>query len=324
MQLVASDLTKFKEDGYVVVRGVLDWGQDLKPVLHEYEQLLDGLVDWWFGQGLLHSKYAELPFGDRLIRSVFEAKQPYDSHFDISLPQADITEETPIHTGPAVFDLLRSPRLLDVVEQFIGPEIYCNPVQHTRVKLPESGLPDEARTGLTGRIDWHQDAGVITADADDTNLLTDWFPLTDSTPENGCLAVVPGSHRLGLELHCRSRNPLAFNQLAIPEHLMSDDQVLLSMEPGDVLFMHRRTRHCGTPNMSDRIRWSFDLRYQPPGEPTGRRWFPGFVARSRCHPESELNDAAEWAEMWREAKHQLAGGNDVTFNRWRQADPRCA
>tara|TARA_B100000809_G_scaffold230610_1_gene245174 strand:+ start:453 stop:767 length:315 start_codon:yes stop_codon:yes gene_type:complete len=56
-----------------------------------------------------------------------------------------------MHHGPALFDLLRSPRLLDFVEQFIGPEIYCNPVQHTRIKLPEAELPKEARTGLSGK-----------------------------------------------------------------------------------------------------------------------------------------------------------------------------
>lgn len=320
----STSLEHYREKGFVVVREMLSWQQDLQPVVNEYEHLLDRLVDDWNRAGLLHSTYTEMPFDKRLIHAVLDAKQPYDQYFDISLPQANILESTPIHHGPAVFNLIRSPRLLDGIEQFIGPEVYSNPVQHTRVKLPEDTMPDEVRTGLTGRIDWHQDSGVITADADESNILTVWFPITQANLKNGCLAVVPGSHREGVALHCRSRNRLTLNQVAIPSLPMTDDYVPLPMEPGDVLFMHRRTKHAGLPNLSDTIRWSFDLRYQPIGHPTGRQWFPGFVARSRLQPESELHDARVWADSWREARHILAQGDDVAFNRWKQDDPRCA
>ena len=152
-----------------------------------------------------------------------------------------------------MFDLLCSPRLLDVIEQFIGPEIYSIPVQHTHVKIPEPNMPDEVRSGLTGRIGWHQDSGVITADADDTEILTVWFLMTEATLDNGCLAVVPGSHRDGVALHGLGRNALTMNQVSIPDQLMTSDHVPLPMQPGDVLFMHRHTRHCGLPNMNDRI-----------------------------------------------------------------------
>ena len=138
-----------------------------------------------------------------------------------------------------MFDLLCSPRLLDVIEQFIGPEIYSIPGQHTHVKIPETNMPD--------------DSGVITADADDTEILTVWFLMTEATLDNGCLAVVPGSHRDGVALHGLGRNALTMNQVSIPDQLMTSDHVPLPMQPGDVLFMHRHTRHCGLPNMSDRI-----------------------------------------------------------------------
>ena len=57
------------------------------------------------------------------------------------------------------------------------------------------------------------------------------------------------------------------------------------MKKGDVLFMDRLTMHASLPNVSDEIRWSFDLRYNRTGDATGRSWFPGFVARSRSNPE---------------------------------------
>ena len=56
----------------------------------------------------------------------------------------------------------------------------------------------------------------------------------------------------------------------------------------------------------------------------GRPWFPGFVVRSAAHPEMELHDADAGAASWRAARSTLAAGGNVEFNRWKEADPRCA
>lgn len=315
---------QFERDGYVVVRGLLDQKLDLDAIIVEYNGILDRLAAAWKREGRLKSTYSNLHLFERLVRIISEAEVSYDLHFDISLPQENITEETPMHHGEAVFNLLRCPRLLDVVEEFVGPEIYCNPVQHTRIKPPERRLPDASRTGLTGEVAWHQDLGVVTDDADETETLTVWTSLTRATLENGCLVVLPGSHDDGLALHCRSPHAATLNQVAIPDKLIDRERVPLPMEPGDVLFMHRKTKHSGIPNLSDELRWSFDLRYHAIGMPTGRVWFPGFVARSRAHPESELRDADEWARMWRVARSSLASGDTPTFNRWKAGHPGCA
>ena len=318
-------LEHFEEHGYVVVRNVLDWDLDLVPVYDEYSTLLNELSAGWIDEGRLSSSYSELAFTKRIIKVVTEARRPYDQAFDISLPQAGVQYDTPIHNGQATFDLLRSPRLLDAVEKFIGPEIYSNPVQHTRMKLPENLLPEEARTGLTAQIAWHQDLGVILPEADKMDILTVWFPMTEADEENGCLAVVPGSHKQWLHTHCRSANDLILNQVCIPDKHVGENRVPLPMKPGDVLFMHRCTRHAGLENKSDRVRWSFDLRYQRIGEPTGRPWFPGFVARSEKSPESVLTSVEEWAQRWREARAILAAnGTNVSFNRWTNSEPMCA
>ena len=322
--LTDAQLDQFHADGYLVIRGLLSYENDLQPVVAEYDGVLEKLIQKWREKERLTSTYEGLPFGERLISAVLEAKLPYDLDFDISLPQTKLTPETPMHHGPAVFDLLRTPCLLDVVEAFIGPEIYCNPVQHTRVKFPEPLLPEEIRSGLSAQIAPHQDLGVIIDEADQTEMLTVWFPITAATLENGCLGVVPGSHHQGLALHCQSQNPLTLKQVCIPDQYMTEPLVPLPMQPGDVLFMHRCTRHAGLPNQSDKIRWSFDLRYHRIGDPTGRPWFPGFIARSRARPESELHDPNQWAESWQEARRVLSQNENVTFNRWAQDDPRCA
>ena len=48
---------------------------------------------------------------------------------------------------------------------------------------------------------------------------------------------------------------------------------------------------------SDRVRWSIDLRYQDPAQPTGHPYFSGHVVRSRRNPDSPLT-YPEWVTMW--------------------------
>ncbi|HEV8633972.1 MAG TPA: phytanoyl-CoA dioxygenase family protein [Chloroflexota bacterium] len=315
------DLDRFEAQGYLVVEHVLDPAEDLDPVVQEYEQLLDQLADRWHGQGKLPDTHRDLPFRQRFARVLQEAEDVnVMSHFDISLPFRGVTEETPIHLGRRVFGLLTNPRLLDAVEQFVGPEIYSNPIQHTRIKPPEREVPEHLRaSSLLAKTDWHQDQGVHLPEADATEMLTVWLPLTDATEENGCLCVVPGSHREGLVTHCTTQG------LHIPDSLLGGEPRPLPMPRGSVLFMHHLTKHSSLRNVSDAIRWSFDLRYHPVDQPTGRPWFPGFVARSRRDPASAVTDWRVWADLWRQARSRLAALEDPgKFNRWTGQEPGCA
>ena len=71
--------------------------------------------------------------------------------------------------------------------------------------------------------------------------------------------------------------------------------------------MHRYTPHRSTPNYTDGVRWSLDLRYQPTGQPTGRPFYPDFPVRSRREPKSVLNDHPEWCRRWVEALENARG-----------------
>ncbi len=321
---------RFEEQGYVVAEGILDPVEDIGPIVAEYEALLDSMAEQWHAEGKLSSSFSDLPFDERLTQLLAEG-MPVFPGFDISLPPlaADASEETPIHLGAAVFSrLLRNPRLLDAVECFIGPEIFCNPVQHVRIKPPEHLVPEAMRHSLVASVDWHQDAGVVEADADETDLLSAWVAITDATTENSCMVMIPGSHRADVALHCLTYERQGFAgsaQLTIPQEYRGPNQPTpVPMRAGDVLFFHRMTMHSSLPNVSNGIRWSFDLRYNPLGQHSGRPWFPGFVARSRAHPETELTDPAEWARLWHDAQAALAAGGTPAFNRWKEDDPRCA
>ena len=133
------------EQGYAVVDGVLDTERDLRPLLDEYERVLGRLADSLRRAGTISRAYADLPFAPRLIQITSEHGSSLSRHFDMSLPQAGIRADTPIHLGPACFRLLTSERLLDLAEEFAGPEILVSPVGHVRIKLPEGTCRERRR-----------------------------------------------------------------------------------------------------------------------------------------------------------------------------------
>jgi phytanoyl-CoA hydroxylase len=322
-----TQVEEYQQDGFTIARGLIDPEAVIDPVLQEYQQVLDALAHRLYAEGHLASAYTDLPFDARLCRVYSETGQVFSQHFDCQLPQAGTREDSPICVGPAVFAALRHQRLLDGIEDLMGGEIYSNPVQHVRLKPPErylEGRMDE-RTGRVAGFDvgatpWHQDNGVVLPVADQTEMMTVWVPLTRATAQNGCLEVIRGSHRQGLLHHCSS----PFGLFVQDRHLDLDRVVTATMERGDVLFMHRRTCHSSLPNKSDGLRISFDLRYNPVGQPTGRDVFPGFIARSRANPTNELRDPEAWAASWFEARQRLSRHNVAAYHRWPSSDPVCA
>ena len=319
--LTPAQREQFQEEGYLVVEDVLDPDYEIAPVMAEYAEVLDGIARSLLEEGAIRSAYPELPFDQRLIRICAESGRNFPQHFDFSLPQSGVRHDTPIHVGPAVFGLLTSPRLLDLVEDLMGPEIYSNPVQHIRMKVPKRAVAAGSYNGLVSQIPWHQDNGVILPEADESDILTIWMPITEATVETGCLQVIPRSHRGEIVPHC----PLD-KGVAIPDKLIPTERAVpLPMRPGSALLMTQRTVHSSLDNVTaDRVRISFDLRYQPIGQPTGRPAFPGFVARSAAHPEAVLRNPAEWARLWYEARAKLAEQENPSYNRWSLESAVCA
>lgn len=326
--LTAEQVQQFEDEGYLLVKGVLDPVKDLDPIIAEYDGVLDRLADELFADGQITSRYEDLPFGERLGKIYQESGKVHAQFFDFSLPQKGIEHDTPFWTGPAVFSALTNEKLIDTAESIIGPEVYSNPVQHVRIKPPEAMVPKDPQTGraMLGATQAHQDNGVVSGEADGTKMLTIWFSLLDAPVEAGCLRVAPRSHRQGLLPHCTAdTNKNKKGGLQIPDdYLDVDGMVPVPTKRGDVLLLTARTVHDSLPNVSDNIRWSFDLRYNPIGQATGRASFPGFVARSAENPEAELHDPETWTQLWTETRQRLADNPEPAYNRWNVDDYACA
>lgn len=304
-----SQRRSFAENGFLAIERLLD-EDDLTPIQAEYAALLDELATALHGAGRISETYCGLPFAERYTR-ILALHPDLHRHFNISLPliNGEVDAESyHVHAGPAVFGLLRHPRILDVVESILGPEISSSPVQQMRMKPPESrvgeGLKGHSNVGATT---WHQDIVALLPEADDTDQLTVWLAITEATLENGCLVSLPGSHREGPKAHCA--NAALASEPHVPGRLLEGrEAVPLPVERGGVILFHKMNLHRALPNRSAGLRWSMDLRYHPTGQASGRPAFPGFVARSRSNPASELKDPAAWARSWDEARARIVGG----------------
>jgi phytanoyl-CoA hydroxylase len=305
--LNAEQLQRFEDEGYLIVGDLIDVERFLDPMVAEYEEHLDRLAHTLHRDGRLSSPFDGQPFGERLTRIYAGTGKSWSQYFDFSFPLGrKLKPDEPCFFPPSVFHVLRNPGILDVIESLIGPEIYSNPVQHVRLKPPErvvEGFVESDRgRGAVFASPWHQDASVVIEEADGTEMITVWVPVFDATEENGCLQLVPRSHRGGLFEHC----PAPTGKYLSTRFFDHERAIPVPMKRGSALFMTRMTPHGSLSNKSDQMRWSMDLRYNPTDQPTGRPEFPGFVARSRSNLESELRDPAVWRQSWMQTRERLA------------------
>jgi phytanoyl-CoA hydroxylase len=314
LMLTKDQITRFETEGYLVVENVLS-PSVLTAIKAEYADLLDGLYDGWEAAGHVPPTKVQ-DFWERLLWS-YKAGCDWFQPMDISLPGGEITRETPFHFGPAVFDMLTHERLLDMVEDLIGPELTSNPIQHVRLKPPATDLhSDELRAHITA-TDWHQDRAVAHETGDATRMVTVWLAISDATVENGCLQVVPGKPQM--YPHCPRR------QTAIAPGLLDEGRAIpLPVKAGGAVLFHPLTPHASLANRSSAFRWSFDIRFNVTGDPTGRDHFPSFIARSRHAPETELRDWQSWKQMWVATRARLADQPHIPIHRWQADSPVCA
>jgi phytanoyl-CoA hydroxylase len=324
----ATDLrSRLEQDSYVIVDDIFDPDADLGPLYHDWSSVLEEIVTRFTAERLLASRFEDLTFEQRLVAVTKQSGKNISGHFDISLPQGNIHHDTAVCASPAMFRLLTNEKLLDVVEELIGPEITSNPTQHVRMKLPGGAIAD-VRDGLSATVPFHQDQGVLLPEADGSDILTCWVAITDADESNGCLQVFPGSDRGGFLEHCPGASPAmqGAGQVGVPPRLLPNANARpLPMRAGSALFFNRRLVHGSCDNTTTgSVRISLDLRYQPTGQPSGRPMFPSFVARSKQYPSSELRDAGQWRDMWYEARDRLAEGETPRFNRWDVGSRTCA
>ena len=88
-----------------------------------------------------------------------------------------------------------------------------------------------------------------------------WIPLQDTNEANGCLWVVPGSHRRGLMPHHRQKTGQC--RLAIEPQVLSEaDAIPFAVKAGDVLLFSALLWHHSKGNQTGHVRRAFIVSYQ--------------------------------------------------------------
>ena len=152
---------------------------------------------------------------------------------------------------PWLMELGRNPRILDAVEDVIGPNILL------------FGASIFAKNGRDPRyVSWHQDSAYFGLAPNEE--VTAWVAFTESTVEKGCLKVMPRTH-LGPDLHhvetYAKDNMLAKGQSI--EGLAEDQAVCLELRAGEFSLHHERMAHASGPNRGTDRRIGFAFFYIP-------------------------------------------------------------
>ncbi len=163
----------------------------------------------------------------------FEAERPADAlwAFDI---KANLLFDW-------VYQLAAHDATLDAVEDLIGPNIF-NTNTVFRIKDPNSCT----------NYGWHQDAARI--DVEPCFVIA-YLAITASTPDNGGLRVIPGSHRSILPFKVVvNSDGQAERKVARTLQVEESDALDLTIEPGEAIFFSGRLVHGSRPNCSRRRR----------------------------------------------------------------------
>lgn len=268
----------FHLHGFVAAPGIIDPSQ-IDRLIADFEYLIDGLARELVEDGSISDLYESEPFDSRIAHLSRAAGRSLQSQ--VSFPS---------NLSQAIFDFLHNENLLDAIEALVGPEIYCNPTQHVRPKLPDGIEVSD----WSGRSPVHQDAAVLLPEADQTLVVTSWIPLVDATSQNGTLNVYPGRHEGAILQHERC----PYGWTVAESERPNGEPVTIEMEKGGVVFIHGRTPHGSGPNLTDRVRWSIDLRWHDARKPGGRP-LPGMLVRS-C--ERDLTSYEQWLSDWERAR----------------------
>jgi ectoine hydroxylase-related dioxygenase (phytanoyl-CoA dioxygenase family) len=152
-------------------------------------------------------------------------------------PEDRISKVFNCHTEGETRRTAESVAIVDPVADLLGPDIDCFQTQFI-FKNP----------GVIGQP-WHQDSYYFNFTLQPQ--IGVWLALTRATLENGCLWVLPGSHRGPIHEHVPDRRPQASRgYLEIVDQEFGARQPVL-MEAGDVLFFHSFLMHMSTDNVAD-------------------------------------------------------------------------
>ncbi|KPJ20097.1 Phytanoyl-CoA dioxygenase, peroxisomal [Papilio machaon] len=226
--LSKEQLDFYKKNGFLVIKGLINF-ECLYNVKKRFLQVVNGLED----KGLM-TIVKEPGLTEKGAKGPDVINKINDIHFD---------EEFSSYS--------EDPRLLDVVAQLIGDSIT---VVHSMFINKPAG---------TARHPPHQDLWYFPFRPADM-IVASWTAVDQVERDNGCLYVLPGSHRTHtlVEHHYPTdSNKFLFYGVRDESAAPEEQRVHLPMDPGDTVFFHPLLIHGSGPNVSKRSRKAITCHY---------------------------------------------------------------
>lgn len=155
------------------------------------------------------------------------------------------------HQHRWVYDLVTHPGILDPIASILGPNVIMWAV-HFWYKEPNNGK----------YLPWHQDGAYWPIEP--KKNVSAWIALGPTFAANGCLKVIPGSHKVEL-LHGEMNDKASgFGKGLRPEEIDESQAVSLEMQPGQIVIFNEKTIHGSGPNVSTTPRVALSVRFTTP------------------------------------------------------------
>ena len=217
-QLTDEQVAQYREDGYTVMPGLLPeselsvWGERLEAIVEGRVEPAPGML---------------------VMKDVMIAKGAVEA----GTPLEAIAKVQDFEKDPVLDTYTRRPEILSCVEQLVGEGVMT--IHTMLINKPPN---------VDGRHPLHQDLLYFPFRPAD-RIVASWTALEPVNQENGCLVVVPGSHKGELLQHenpgWEHVNGGYFGAADIDEH--KDNRVHLEMNPGDTVFFHPILLHGSGP-----------------------------------------------------------------------------
>uniref|UniRef100_H2ZMW8 Phytanoyl-CoA dioxygenase n=1 Tax=Ciona savignyi TaxID=51511 RepID=H2ZMW8_CIOSA len=252
-QLTPQQLDDYFKKGFLVVKDFFPPGR-LDVVRSGIDKLVDDLANKLCNAGKIKNKHEDKDFFTRL----YHLEKEFKGTAILLHKQGILPKEFQ--------DLWSDEKLLNVVEQMVGPNVAGHPVWNLRTKTPHN----EQTT-----VPWHQDNAYLEPCSLECLQVTAWIPMVDANMVNGCMQVASGGHKAGKTLKhtcCAGGTWYVEMEEKDLDQLGLDakkDIVTCEVPYGSVLFLNNAIPHQSLENRSDIIRWSLDLRWHDPAKENG-------------------------------------------------------
>ncbi len=201
--------------------------------------------------------------------------------------------DVPHFADPGLFRWLLADEALDIVEPLIGPDIALWS-SHFICKPPRVGK----------RVPWHEDSAYWKGRLDPMEVVTLWLALDPSTPANGCMRVIPGSHHDGYSDYAAVADPQnqVFGTEIKPGKFDEHQAVDMVLQPNQCSIHHGRLIHGSNANHGTMRRCGYTMRYIPttvkflPAQ--GNDAFQIYLARGRDRAGNRYGDPGTVNRAW--------------------------